>query len=152
MPRRNRPPHPHARAHRTRYGPRRLRRHPPRPAACFSPGSLHSDLSARESLFRAILASLPIPPERYSAYLAFTRQLYLSLRQHPPIPLTFTRPLDHLTTRPLPGRLDFARHTKRLVQGWFRRGLSGHLLWKIGEQLLLRLCPTGPFPALRQNR
>jgi hypothetical protein len=39
----------------------------------------------------------------------------------------------------------FSTRTKRCVQKWFERGLSGKLLWQIGERLLGRLYPAaGP--------
>jgi hypothetical protein len=34
---------------------------------------------------------------------------------------------------------DFSRRTKMTVMKWFRRGLSGHLMWLIGERLIGRL-------------
>jgi len=35
--------------------------------------------------------------------------------------------------RPFP---DFSMRTKRVVMKWFRRGLSGHLMWLIGDRIL----------------
>lgn len=54
-------------------------------------------------------------------YMPFARELYATFH-HPPIP-------------------DFDRRTKHVVQKWFERGLSGHLMWLIGERLLGRLYP-----------
>jgi len=43
--------------------------------------------------------------------------------------------LETATTRnpPFP---DYGPRTKRIVAKWFKRGLSGHLLWLIGEAVL----------------
>lgn len=36
---------------------------------------------------------------------------------------------------------DFTMRTKRVVQRWFERGLSGHVLWAIGKELMMMLLP-----------
>lgn len=46
---------------------------------------------------------------------------------------TGNRKLGTATTRPFP---DYSRRTKDVVAKWFRRGLSGHLMWLIGEAIL----------------
>jgi hypothetical protein len=77
------------------------------------PGHRHSGEFLRE-----VVAAV-VPECECELYLPFARELYA----------TFHRP-------PLP---DFDRRTKLVVQKWFVRGLSGHLMWRIGESMLGRL-------------
>ncbi|MBN2537787.1 hypothetical protein JXB37_05875 [candidate division WOR-3 bacterium] len=68
--------------------------------------------------------------ERFEFYLAFARELELSLRRE--------RLLRHE-----PGAFpDFSRQTKRVVMKWFKRGLSGRVLARIGAALGARLDET----------
>ena len=60
-------------------------------------------------------ACVPVAEDR-ERYLAFTRELYISLLREP--------------------GPDFSRQTKRVVQKWFERGLSGHVMWLIGESIM----------------
>jgi len=55
----------------------------------------------------------------FPALLAFSRELVLSLRRHP-------------------AGTEFSPHTRRLVQRWFERGLSGRLMWLVAEGILHR--------------
>jgi hypothetical protein len=65
-------------------------------------------------------------------YLAFARELDLALRQEPQLK---PQAASHKPQAP-----DFGIRTKRCVEKWFRRGLSGHRLWLIGEALLGDRC------------
>ena len=85
-------------------------------------------------------------------YLAFARELDLSLRwgrlgtrseivrrgQSPALraPRSGTVPAISVMSPPKPQAPDFGIRTKRCVEKWFERGLSGHKLWLIGESLL----------------
>jgi hypothetical protein len=80
------------------------------------PGHRHSGVMLRE------VVSAVVPEDECEQYLPFARELYATFHR-PPVP-------------------DFTRRTKLVVQKWFRRGLSGHLLWRIGERLLGRLHPA----------
>ena len=68
------------------------------------------------------VVSAVVPEEEREQYLPFAQELYATFRR-PPVP-------------------DFDRRTKLVVQKWFARGLSGHLLWRIGKQLVVRLFPA----------
>jgi len=70
---------------------------------------------------REVVAAV-VPEGECERYLPFARELYATFR-HPPVP-------------------DFDRRTKLVVQKWFNRGLSGHLMWRIGERMLGRLFRT----------
>ena len=80
------------------------------------PGHRHSGELLRE------VVSAVVAEEDCEQYLPFARELYATLH-HPPVP-------------------DFDHRTKQIVQKWFVRGLSGRLLWQIGERLLGRLYPA----------
>jgi hypothetical protein len=67
------------------------------------------------------VVSAVVPDSERELYLPFARDLYTTLHR-PPVP-------------------DFSRRTKLVVQKWFQRGLSGHLMWLIGQRLLGRLYP-----------
>jgi len=64
-----------------------------------------------------------LSPGQEEAGLAFARELVVSMHRAPDP--------------------DFSRRTKRIVTKWFRRGLSGHALWRIGEALIGLLFPAG---------
>ena len=53
--------------------------------------------------------------------------------------MPFARELCTTLKRP-PGS-DYTRRTKAVIVRWFRRGLHGNLLWRIGVGLLGRLFP-----------
>jgi hypothetical protein len=80
------------------------------------PGHRHSGEFLRE------VVSAVVTKDDCELYLPFARELYATFH-HPPVP-------------------DFDRRTKLVVQKWFVRGLSGHLMWLIGERLLGRLYPA----------
>ena len=63
-----------------------------------------------------IVAGLDCPEEQRPSYLTFAYELYHTLHR-PPVP-------------------GFSHHTQRVVLKWFHRGLSGKLLWQIGEQVI----------------
>jgi hypothetical protein len=71
-------------------------------------------------MLREVVAAV-VPEEDCARYMPFARDLYATLHR-PPLP-------------------DFTRRTKLAVQKWFERGLSGHLMWLIGQKLLGRLYP-----------
>jgi hypothetical protein len=79
------------------------------------PGHRHSGEYLQE-----VVAAV-VPEEQRERYMPFARELYMSFHR-PPVP-------------------DFTRHTKLVVQKWFVRGLSGHLMWLIGQRLLGRMYP-----------
>jgi hypothetical protein len=79
------------------------------------PGHRHSGEMLRE------VVSAVVPEDDCELYLPFARELCATFH-HPPIP-------------------DFERRTKLVVQKWFVRGRSGHLMWRIGQRLLGRLYP-----------
>ena len=64
------------------------------------------------------------------AYLLFARELDLSLR-HARRPSVLRSGLWSLNS-------DFSVGTKRIVAKWFRRRLSGRVMWRIGEALTLK--------------
>ncbi|MEO0082145.1 MAG: hypothetical protein ABIL25_07630 [candidate division WOR-3 bacterium] len=72
-------------------------------------------LGPKEELSR-IVAGLDCPEEQRPFYLTFAWELYHTLRQ-PPVP-------------------GFSHYTQRVVLKWFHRGLSGRLLWHIGQQIV----------------
>jgi hypothetical protein len=80
-----------------------------------------NDHSADEAL-RRIVAASGLAPGQEEAGLAFARELGASMRRAPDP--------------------DFSRRTKRVAMKWFRRGLSGRALWRIGEALIGRLFPA----------
>jgi hypothetical protein len=96
----------------------------------------HEDPS--EERLRRIVAASGLAPGQEEAGLAFARELVASMRH------------GRLGTRSeIPGRIsvmsppqDFSRRTKLVVMKWFRRGLSGRALWRIGEALIGRLFPA----------
>lgn len=74
---------------------------------------------SREFLHDIVVAV--VPAESSGAYMPFARDLYATINR-PPVP-------------------DFSRRTKLVVHKYFMRGLSGHLMWLIGERLLGRVYP-----------
>ncbi len=62
-----------------------------------------------------------VPKQDRKRYMPFARELCASLKR-PPGP-------------------DYTRRTKQVIMRWFRRGLHGNLLWRIGSALLGRLFP-----------
>jgi hypothetical protein len=96
----------------------------------------------------AIVDSLVTDSSEKAAYLSFARELMLAERHRLPPDNSEVRdqkpefrtgegkpPRAPRTpmARPFP---DFSRRTKRVVEKWFRRGLSGHLMWLIGQEAL----------------
>ena len=69
---------------------------------------------------REVVAGV-VPAEDRERYMPFARELCASLKR-PPGP-------------------DYTRRTKAVIMRWFRRGLRGKLLWRIGVGLLGRLFP-----------
>ncbi len=89
----------------------------------------------REQRLREIVDGLVPGSLQKRAYLDFARELAQSLRGNPPALQTGSWKLGPATTRHrrFP---DYSMRTKRVVAKWFRRGLSGRLLWLIGEALI----------------
>jgi hypothetical protein len=80
----------------------------------------------------AIVDSLVTDVSEKEAYLAFARELMMAERHgRPPDSPEFRvqKPESRIG-----GPADEA--VKRIVEKWFRRGLSGHLMWLIGEAML----------------
>ena len=63
------------------------------------------------------------------AYLAFTRELMAAERH---------KQLKRQAQAP-----DYSLRTKRVVLKYFRRGLHGRAMWRIGEALIGRMYPAG---------
>ena len=90
--------------------------------------------SPHELRLWAIVDSLVNDISEKEAYLSFARELAAAERQPPRTPRT---PSQEPGVYP-----DYSRQTKRIVEKWFRRGLSGHLMWLIGEAMLGRIRVT----------
>jgi hypothetical protein len=73
-----------------------------------------------DELVREAVAAV-VPARERVRYAAFARELCTTLKR-PPGP-------------------DYTRRTKAVIARWFRRGLHGNLLWRIGVGLLGRLYP-----------
>jgi hypothetical protein len=80
--------------------------------------------SQHELRLRGIVDEIVSDDSQKQAYLAFAHELMAAGRSS-----SFVR-------RPSSEAPDFSMRTKRVVQKWFERGLSGHLLWLIGESVL----------------
>jgi hypothetical protein len=80
--------------------------------------------SPHELRLWAIVDSLVTDNSQKAAYLAFAHELMAVERRQP-------QASSHKLQAP-----DFSMRTKRVVQKWFDRGLSGHLLWLIGEAIM----------------
>ena len=65
---------------------------------------------------RAAVAGLGCREEQRVSYLAFGQELFQAMTR-PPVP-------------------DFEYKAKRVVAKWFRRGLSGKLLWELGSAII----------------
>jgi hypothetical protein len=76
-----------------------------------------------EARLRAIVESCGVPAGEREEYVAFARELYLSLRR-PPKP-------------------DYSMRTKRVVQRFFERGLRAKLLVAIGREIEVWLFGQG---------
>jgi len=87
--------------------------------------------SPHELRLWAIVDSLVTDISEKAAYLAFARELMLSLRRGPRMGDSPTEQRVGLAAVQSP----FSAGTKRVVQKWFERGLSGHLMWLIGREL-----------------
>jgi hypothetical protein len=88
------------------------------------PGHRHSG-----EMLREVVAAV-VPEDDCERYLPFARELYATFRN---------KPQASSRKHQAP---DFSRRTKMTVMKWFRRGLSGHLMWLIGERLIGRLFAT----------
>jgi len=80
--------------------------------------------SPHELRLWAVVDSLVRDGSEKAAYVAFARELTAAVRQPPRTPRSPSA---------FPG---YSQRTKRVVQKWFERGLSGHLMWLIGEAIL----------------
>ncbi|MBM3330252.1 hypothetical protein FJY68_00190 [candidate division WOR-3 bacterium] len=96
------------------------------------------------------VVSAVVPEEEQERYLVFARELYATLRHartsesaesriQRPEPRVRTGDHPQVTQiRQIVPFPDFTRRTKRVVLKWFRRGLRGNLMWRIGVGLLGR--------------
>jgi hypothetical protein len=86
----------------------------------------------QEARIRAVVDSLVSDDSASDVYVQFARELMLAQRRS-------QRPDNSERRMQKPG-CGVAGYTpelvKRVVTKWFRRGLSGHLLWLIGEELM----------------
>ena len=80
--------------------------------------------SPHELRLWAIVDSLVTDISEKEAYLAFAREVARAERASYNV---------HRSSLRVP---DYSRRTKRVVMKWFERGLSGHLMWLIGRELL----------------
>jgi hypothetical protein len=116
---------------------RHLRRHRP-------------ERQPRPSL-EAVVRDCGCPADELAYYVAFARELVRAERaqqrkqqaqaQAPgtgPVLQTGNWKLGAARMRPRPFP-DYSRRTKSIVAKWFRRGLSGHLMWLIGKAVLGKL-------------
>ena len=80
--------------------------------------------SPHELRLREIVNEFVSDDSQKQAYLAYARELVVAERS------------SSFAYRPSSNVPDFTRRTKRVAEKWFRRGLSGHLMWLIGEAIL----------------
>lgn len=71
-----------------------------------------------------IVRELGCPDELLQSYIAFARELAVAER---------SSSFVYRGSLRIP---DYSRRTKQIVMKWFRRGLSGHLMWTIGKAIL----------------
>ncbi len=94
--------------------------------------------SPHEQHLRDIVDELVHEESQKAAYLAFAHELAMAERRQPlcaGIPGYSPRRDSPRIPSPVP---DYSEATKRVVEKWFRRGLSGHLMWLIGQVVLDR--------------
>lgn len=91
------------------------------------PGSGHSTRDAMHELVVAV----GVPPGQHQAYVAFALELERTMRSGRCQMLDVRSEMSEVRTGPP----DFSAGTKGVVARWFERGLSGHLLWMIGERV-----------------
>jgi hypothetical protein len=93
--------------------------------------------SPHEQRLREVVSELVQEESQKAAYLAFARELAAAERLSSFVHRSTMR---RLGTVPQSARRavqsPFSQRTKRIVQKWFERGLSGHLMWLIGERIL----------------
>lgn len=93
-----------------------------------------------EMRIRAVVDALVTEDSEKATYVLFARELMLAQRPS-------QRP-DNSECRMQKPECRTAGYTpepvKRVVMKWFRRGLSGHLLWLIGKELI-------PVPEVRNG-
>jgi hypothetical protein len=80
--------------------------------------------SPQEQRLREIVDEIVPDDSQKQAYLAFAHELMVAMRSSP-----FVRRFSSEVP-------DFTHRTKRVVQKYFERGLHGHLLWLIGQEVL----------------
>jgi len=88
--------------------------------------------SPHELRLWAIVDSLVADGSEKAAYVSFARELAIAERHC--LPPDNPKFRDQKPECRIAGRTNEA--TKRVVMKWFRRGLSGHLMWLIGEAIL----------------
>jgi len=88
--------------------------------------------SPHEQRLREIVDELVPDDSRKAAYLSFARELARAERRSRKpgtVPQSACVELGAVQS-------PFSQRTKRVVAKWFKRGLSGHLLWLVGEAVL----------------
>jgi len=96
--------------------------------------------SPHEQRLREIVDELVPEDSQKRSYLAFARELAAaersssfvhrpSMRKPGTVPRSACVELSAVQS-------PFSQRTKRVVMKWFRRGLSGHLMWLIGDAIL----------------
>jgi hypothetical protein len=88
--------------------------------------------SPHEQRLREIVDGLVMDNSEKEAYVAFGHELARSVRRGPKMGDSPSEQRVRLAAVQSP----FSEETKRIVQKWFGRGLSGHLMWLIGEAVL----------------
>ena len=89
-----------------------------------------------DGLVREVVAAV-VPARERVRYVAFARELYATLRlgrKQGTVPRSGNVGLAAVQS-------PFSARNKRVVMKWFRRGLHGNLLWRIGVGLVGRLYP-----------
>jgi hypothetical protein len=98
--------------------------------------------SPHELRLWAIVDSLVTDISEKEAYLAFARELAVAERSSSFVRRSSTRKPGTVPPSTCVGlsavQSPSSEATKRVVEKWFRRGLSGHLMWLIGEAVLGR--------------
>jgi len=95
--------------------------------------------SPQEQHLREIVDGLVQVELERAAYLAFAHELVRAERASYSV---------RRTSLCVP---DCSRRTKNVVAKWFRRGLSGHLMWLIGREILGEVRMTNPNDELPRN-
>ena len=92
--------------------------------------------SPHELRLREIVNEFVSDDSQKQAYLAYSRELAM-VQRHAPLCAGIPDYSPRRDSPRIPSQVpDYSEATKRVVQKWFERGLSGHLMWLIGEAIL----------------